>query len=122
MNERAIHGAILAWLRAVLPGALVLHPPNSLDMGGDPRAKAIAQARAKRMGMVPGAPDLLVLSGGVFVALEVKREGAYAKPDQRAVGARIEANGGHWRVVRSVEDAREALRDAGIQTREVSGT
>ena len=120
MREADIHKAILAWLRWVLPGALVMHPPNSLDMAGDPRSKAIAQARAKTMGMLPGAPDLLVLSGGVVVGLEVKREGACPKKEQRAVGEAMRANGGHWFVVRSVEDAREALRDAGITTREAT--
>lgn len=121
MTEAQIHKSVLAYLRTVLPRALVFHPPNSLDMGGDPKAKAIAQAKAKAMGMLPGLADICVLSGGVFVALEVKREGAYAKPHQRDVGALVEANGGFFAVVRSVEDAREALRDAGIITREVMG-
>ncbi len=119
MNEREIHVSILAWLRSVCPSALVFHVPNSLDMAGDPKTKAIAQARARKLGMLKGAPDLVVLSGGVLVGLEVKREGAYAKPEQKAVGKVLEANGGHWFIVRSIEDAREALRDAGIHTREV---
>ena len=119
MTEAQIHKAILSWLRTVLPRALIHHSPNEVSLSGPDVARAIAKAKAA--GMVVGFPDFLVVAGGVAVGLEVKRPGNYATPAQKAVVELIEANGGHWFVVRSIADAREALRDAGVATNEAMG-
>lgn len=59
--EGPIHKAILDYLRLVLPGAVIHHSANEMDLHADPKSKAIAQSKAKALGMLPGFPDLLVL-------------------------------------------------------------
>ena len=61
-REGPIHKAILHYLRAQFPSALIFHPANELNLRADPKTKAIAQARAKALGMLPGAPDIVMLS------------------------------------------------------------
>lgn len=78
-TEAAIHKAILAYLRLRFPRGLVVHASNELNLAADARSKAIAQARAKSLGMMPGWPDLMLLTGdgsgvpgtGEMVAFEV---------------------------------------------------
>ena len=104
-REAPIHKAILRYLSYALPGAWIMHPANELAMGGDRRAKAIAQAKAKSLGMLPGAPDIIALWHGNLWAFEVKAPGNYPTDTQKTVGAHIERMGGRWAVVRSVDEA-----------------
>lgn len=104
-REGPIHRAVLDYLRYALPGAWIMHPANELNLGGDRRSNAIAQARAKSLGMAPGAPDILALWHGNLWAFEVKSATGRVSEAQAAVGAHIERMGGRWAVVRSVDDA-----------------
>jgi hypothetical protein len=104
-KEGPIHKAILAYLHYALPGAWIMHPANELNLGGDRVANAIAQRRAKSLGMVPGAPDIIALWHGNLWAFEVKSAKGRVSDAQAAVGAHIERMGGRWSVVRSVDDA-----------------
>jgi hypothetical protein len=105
-REGPVHRAILAYLRAALPGAVIHHSPNETKW----RSKRAMQTvqKAKRMGTLAGFPDLLVIWCGAVWAIEVKAPGNNPTPEQRAVGADIEAMGGRWGVARSVPEA-EAL-------------
>ena len=116
--ERSIHLAVLGYLRAVLPGALVHHAAQGLDIPGPAAARAVA--KAKHMGMLPGWPDLEVLHRGRFLAFEVKAEGGRLSPAQSDVRAAMEAQGVPYAVVRSIDDVREALVDWGIHTTEAA--
>lgn len=116
--EGPIHRSILDYLRRVLPGAVIMHAPNELQIGHKgtdaerlrlSKAKAIAQNRAKALGMLPGFPDLLVIWRGHVWGLEVKGPGKFATDEQRHVGALIEHNGGRWAVVRSIDDAADCI-------------
>jgi hypothetical protein len=109
-REGPIHKAILEYLRRALPGAMIHHSANELDIGGDRRAKAIAQGKAKAKGMMPGFPDLIILWCGRFLAIEVKADGNYPDPQQRDVGALIEKNGGTWAWARSVTEAEKIVK------------
>jgi hypothetical protein len=104
-REAPIHKAILQYLRYALPGAWVMHPANELAMAGRPVARAIAQKKAKSLGMVPGAPDIIALWHGNLWAFEVKAPKGRVSEPQAAVGAHIEQMGGRWAVVRSVDEA-----------------
>jgi hypothetical protein len=110
-REGPIHMACLHYLQLALSGAAIHHSANEMDIGGDPRAKAIAQSKAKAKGMRPGWPDIEVIWRGHFWTFEVKAEGNYATKQQRECGADIEKNGGKWAVVRSVDDVAECLRE-----------
>lgn len=116
-SEDPIHLAILDWLRVVLPwptNATVHHSPN-----GGMRNKAVA-AKLKRMGTRAGWPDLSFIHEGVFYGLEVKRQGGRVKPDQRQCHHDIRTAGGKVAVARSIDDARQALADWNIPTREAA--
>lgn len=106
-RERPIHLACLSYLRNHVPGALVNHPANEVDVPGKDVARAIA--KRKHMGMTVGWPDLELLIDGVFHALEVKAEGNYLTPAQKDVKAALEAQGVRYAVVRSVDDLIETL-------------
>jgi hypothetical protein len=66
-------------------------------------------ARAKAMGLRPGAPDLLLLSPAGFGLLECKSRGVGLRPEQRAWRDLAAATGWHWGLARSWDDALRAL-------------
>jgi len=111
-REGPIHRSVLAYLRVALPGALIFHPANEIASkipGATQKQRMLAQSRAKAMGMLPGVPDLVVMFHGQFIAFEVKAPGNYQQANQKAVQALINANGGYYYVVRSIDDVKEAL-------------
>lgn len=64
-------------------------------------------ARASRVGVA----DLLCCAAGRFLALEVKAPGAGLRPAQVYEAGRVTAAGGVAAVVRSVAEARAAIRE-----------
>lgn len=115
-REAAIQRAIVRALRLALPGAAIIHhSPNERRAGG--RAGRRAQAILVGMGVCPGWPDLVVLEGGRVVFLEVKAPGGRVTAAQRAFREAVENQGHHWAVVRSIDDAFEALAKAGVRVR-----
>ena len=121
-REAAIHKAILAYLRLRFPRGLVVHAANEMNLAADPRSKAIAQNRAKSLGMVPGWPDLMLLLGdgsgepgtGEMFAFEVKAPGGRTSENQQAVLAKLQLLGFRAAVVRSVRDVEECLDAWGL--------
>lgn len=66
-----------------------------------------------RYGLAPGMPDLVgMLRGGRWFCLEVKTPNGGVRPEQKVMMLEIRAMGGFAAVVRSVEQAREALERA----------
>lgn len=116
-REAPIQRSIVQYLRAQYPHSALFSVPNELasKVGGrgKDRQRIIrnAQANAKRLGMLPGAPDLCMLHDGTLYAFEVKAEGNYQQKNQKAAQARFEANGGKYFVVRSIDDVREAMSE-----------
>lgn len=108
-HESPVHRACLQYLETVLPGAIIHHSANELNLRGDKVSKAIAQNKAKAMGMKPGYPDLIAHYRGWTLGFEVKAEGGRMSPTQKAMQAQFEAQGIPYAVVRSIEDVREAL-------------
>jgi hypothetical protein len=53
-----------------------------------------------------GLPDIVVVAGGLFYALEVKRSNpkTYQSKDQKIFEADVKKHGGKYFVVRSIED------------------
>lgn len=116
-TEGRIHRSILHWLRAVLPGAIIHHSPNSVRWGG--KAAQINGAKNVAMGTLAGFPDIFCRTYSGDFYFEVKAEGSYLSPAQKAFRDQLAALGCHrYAVVRSIEDAREALDSWGITTRE----
>lgn len=106
-SESQIHDAIcefLAWHRL-----LFHHSPNELDMAGEKAARAVA--KAKRKGMRPGWGDFEIIRGGKFYMLEVKTDRGRQTKKQEEIERLVIQNGGHYRVVRSVTDVEQALKE-----------
>lgn len=116
-NEGPVHRAVLGWLIFVLPArAIIHHSPNEIDLAGADIAKAIAKAR--RLGTVKGWPDLEIILDGKIYMIEIKAEGQGLTGDQPKVRDRFEENGIPYAICRSIDDAREALKAWGLETRE----
>jgi len=122
MTETDIHKAIIAWLRVVLPDALVHHSPNEGVRGG--KAGMIDGARKKAMGQMTGWPDIEVMLwsnlGPLF--FEVKGPTGRISKEQDAVLTRLQELGYRVAVVHSVDDVRAELCGWGIPTREKGST
>lgn len=103
--EDLIHEAIVQLLRFKAdPRTIYLHVPN-----GIPCTKIVG-ARFKRLGMLAGAPDLLVIPpGGLACFLEVKSPAGTLSEAQVAFKARCEAAGVPYAVVRSSMQAETQL-------------
>lgn len=51
-----------------------------------------------------GLPDIIVVAGGLFIALEVKSAIGKQSPEQKIIEADIKKHGGRYFVVRSIDD------------------
>ena len=73
-----------------------------------------ARGRLVRYGLAVGSADLVCILApwGHLLALEVKAPGGRVRPEQAAWGAAVARVGASFAVVRSVDDALEALRSA----------
>lgn len=112
-RESPIQRAILAYLRLRLPGCVAASVPNSTDVRG--RGAAIAIAKQKQNGLLPGFPDLVCFWWGECLLIEVKAPGGRVSDAQRAVHAALADQGFHVIVAREIDDvepAVEALRRA----------
>jgi hypothetical protein len=111
--EARIQAAALEWLKAFAPELIVFHVPN-----GGYRSKAEA-ARLKWQGVVAGVADLCIVTlDGRSHFLEVKAPGGYLSPEQRAFADRCAALRVPFAVIRSIDDARQALAAWSLKTRE----
>lgn len=114
--EADIQRAIVQTLRIVLPrDAIIHHSANEVGSGG--KAARQRQAILTGMGVHSGFADLIILTGGRVLFLEVKSPSGRLSPAQRDFRDTVKAQGFGWALVRSVEDALGALADHGITTR-----
>lgn len=114
--EADIQRALVSALRFVLPsGSIVHHSANEATQAGPAGAKR--QAILVGMGVTPGFADLIVLSQGKVLFLEVKSATGSLSPAQKAFRDTVQAQGFPWALVRSIEDALGALSEAGMVTR-----
>lgn len=57
-----------------------------------------------------GIPDILILSNGVLIGLEVKRGGVKkVRPEQEIFGEKMECHGGRYHVVHSLTETQVVL-------------
>ena len=108
--ERDTQAAILRYLKADRRVAWAArfntgaHEVKGVDAKGRPTRRFIRYA-------FPGCADVLgqLIGGGQFLAVEVKREGETAEPEQAAFLARVREAGGLAILARSVEDVKREL-------------
>jgi len=116
--EAEIQRSIIAYLRTILPHAIVHHSASEGVRGG--RAGLLDGAKRKGMGQVPGWPDIIVLPFAHVgpILFEVKSQAGRVSPEQRDMHDRLEALGYRVAVVRSIDQVRQRLADWGVWTQE----
>lgn len=114
--EADIQRQIVAMLKLILPkGAIVHHSANETRAGG--LAGRSQQAILTGMGVYPGFADLLVLSEGRILFIEVKSRSGRLSPAQLAFRDLVIAQGFAWALVRSIDDVIAALGDHNFRIR-----
>lgn len=96
---------VLSW--TLKPDVLVTHFPA----GGGGRVRG---AQLKRMGLLPGMPDLLFLHKGCVYFLELKAAKGRLTPAQKDIHTWLENHGFVVNVARSVEEALSILKRWGL--------
>jgi hypothetical protein len=118
--EADLQRAVVSALRFALPkGAIIHHCANEVALAGPRGAKR--QAILQGMGVHAGFADLIVLSEGRVMFLELKSSKGRLTPAQQAFRDAVEAQGFAWALVRSLDDALGALADHGFTTRVAAG-
>ena len=108
--------AIVQALRFTLPrDAIVHHCVNEVTETGPHGAKR--QSILVGMGVHAGFADLIVISGGRVLFLEVKSETGRLHKSQEVFRDTVCAQDFGWALVRSVDDALGALADNGFTSR-----
>ena len=108
--------AIVQALRVALPrDAIVHHCANEVTEPGS--RGQIRQSILVGMGVHAGFADLIVISGGRVLFLEVKSQTGRLRKSQEGFRDTVCAQGFGWALVRSVDDALGALADHGFTSR-----
>ena len=103
-------------LRVALPrDAIIHHCANEVTEPGS--RGQIRQSILVGMGVHTGFADLIVISGGRVLFLEVKSETGRLRKSQEVFRDTVCAQGFGWALVRSVDDALAALADKGFTSR-----
>ena len=121
MNRRSTPEAdaqrdIVQALRFALPrDAIVHHCANEVTEAGS--RGQIRQSILVGMGVHAGFADLIVISGGRVLFLEVKSQTGRLRKSQEVFRDTVCAQGFGWALVRSVDDALGALVNNGFTSR-----
>ena len=108
--------AIVQALRVALPrDAIIHHCANEVTAPGS--RGQIRQSILVGMGVYSGFADLIVISGGRVLFLEVKSQTGRLRKSQEVFRDTVCAQGFGWALVRSVDDALAALADNGFTSR-----
>jgi len=108
--------AIVQALRFALPrDAIIHHCANEVTEAGTRGARR--QAILVGMGVHSGFADLIVISGGRVLFLEVKSQTGRLRKSQEVFRDTVVTQGFGWALVRTVDDALGALADNGFTSR-----
>ena len=114
--EADLQRAVVQTLRIALPRtAIIHHCANEVTEAGPRGAKR--QAILVGMGVHAGFADLIVISGGRVLFLEVKSETGRLRKSQEVFRDTVVTQGFGWALVRTVDDALGALADNGFTSR-----
>jgi hypothetical protein len=113
LRESAIQGAIVDFLRAVLPKTY-----RCMAIPNGSRRTANGRAANAVPGLTPGVLDLMLVSAGRLWFIEVKGPKGTLTDEQEEFTSWCAATGTPYCVARSVDDVRFALNHWNIPTRE----
>ena len=114
--EADLQRAVVQALRVALPRtAIIHHCANEVTEPGPRGAKR--QAILVGMGVHAGFADLIVISLGRVLFLEVKSQTGRLRKSQEVFRDTVVTQGFGWALVRSVDDALGALADHGFTSR-----
>ena len=102
-----------AWPCPVTPSSIIAVN----EIAANDRRGQIRQSILVGMGVHPGFADLMVISGGRVLFLEVKSQTGRLRKSQEGFRDTVCAQGFGWALVRSVDDALGALADHGFTSR-----
>jgi hypothetical protein len=113
VGEDDLHHAVTGSLRVLCPTDAVV---NTWELRN--ASSAVEGARRKRLGALPGWPDLGIFWDGKVALVELKRERGWSlSPAQKELHARLERAGHAVIVAHTVEDTLRALQDRGCPLR-----
>lgn len=118
-DEDALHRSIYRYLRAVLPPSwIVMHTPNGGSLKGE-------VGRAKGLGAYAGWPDLGIYGSneageGRSWFVEVKAPKGRLSDEQHGCHDKLKLLGHPVAVARSIDDARDLVREWGLPARDVA--
>ena len=114
--EADLQRSVVTALKFALPKtAIIHHCANEVTEAGPRGAKR--QAILVGMGVHAGFADLIVISVGRVLFLEVKSQTGRLRKSQEVFRDTVCAQGFGWALVRSVDDALGALADNGFTSR-----
>lgn len=134
-NEHLIQVSIVRFLDVALPaGALYFAVPNGGHLVAKERTGtsgktfrvSAAALKLKREGQKNGVADIIVIdpraAGPCVIGLEVKAPKGALSEHQKAWRVSLQSAGGHYAVVRSIEEAAAALQGYGVRLRAMPST
>ena len=101
--EFIVQQSIVRWFRVQHSDKLIFSVPNE---GAN---SARATSKLKKIGLLAGAPDLVVCLPSKTIFVEVKRKDGYQRPNQEIVEARLCNLGLDYFLVKSLEDFMELI-------------
>lgn len=118
--EAKVQIAIIRWLRTVMPNAMIHHSVNEGNRGG--RQGMLDGARKKNMGMMPGFPDLIIITqkhAQPVFCIEVKGPKGTVSSVQKQVHDMLRQRNVPVCVAKSVDDVRDFLQAEGFCFNEI---
>lgn len=109
--EQALQRQVAQFLAVALDGNSWF---SSMPLGGGGRLRG---AILRGVGVKRGLPDVLVVNDGRTIWLELKSDKGRVSPEQRECHAALASARSSVSVVRSLDDAIEALQRAGVPLR-----
>lgn len=108
-SERDIQRAIRGWLAG--QGILSWAVPNGAHVAGTKMERIRKVAAMKADGLMPGAPDLVLINKkGAVGFLEVKTPTGRVSNDQKHLHRVLRDRGALCEIVRSIDETKEVLR------------
>jgi hypothetical protein len=112
-SESILQITVVSMIRALYPSLLMNLSLNGVSLPGTPKQISQIISQAKREGLEPGIPDLLVyLPGGRVLNWEFKRpKGGVQSAEQLAIEHKLKSLDHHYELIRSSNQAFASIAD-----------